>query len=55
MWASLMPDFRGELLTENRVHEQNLPSADVRRKLCIVNFGLLCLLITLDQNLPNTD
>lgn len=55
MWDGFMPCYRGQVLTKYRVHEQNLPPADVRRELCIVYFGLLCLLIALDQNLSNTD
>lgn len=43
------------LLTKDGVHEQHLSSVHIWRELGIVDFGFLCLLITLDKDLADPD
>lgn len=43
------------LLTKDGVHEQYFSSVHIWRELGIVDFRFLCLLITLDEDLANSD
>lgn len=49
MFSSLL------LLTKDGVHEQYFSSVHIWRELGIVDFGFLCLLVTLDEDLANSD
>lgn len=40
-------------LTENWIHQKDFSAMNVRGELGIIYFGPLCLLITLNQDLPN--
>lgn len=41
--------------TKDGVHEQHFSSVHIWRELGIVDFGFLCLLVTLDEDLANSD
>lgn len=43
------------LLTQDGVHEQHFPPVHVWGELGIVDFGFLCLLVALDEDLANAN
>lgn len=43
------------LLTEDGVHEQHFSSVHIRGELGIVDFGFLCLLVALNEDLADTN
>lgn len=47
--------LRQLLLTENWVHEQHFSSVHIWGELSVVDFGLLGLLVTLDEDLSDAD